>query len=468
MRSIINRAASLAAVCMLALSPLTTVFASENITMSIKDGDIRDVLTALSNLGEQSIVTDETVKGKISISFDNVPFDTALDLVTRTKGLAYRNIHGVIVVSSQEQISKFYGDVAVFKINYAKADDVKLILKDIVKGEGSALSVDPITNSIVFTGNRADEQKVRDTLTLVDIPTKQVTLEAKIIALSNEDKKNLGISWDWDVLPQASSSSSSGSSSSGSSSGSSTGSSSSSSSDSTYGGIIHLGHGYKSSFQATVNALITSGKAKILATPRIITIPGKEASIFIGDHIPVLTEKRDNGETTTSTEYVDAGIKLSYTPVVSNDNYITAVVHTEVSTPTLISELKNYKITSRTADTNVRMRNGETLIIGGLINEEEQETLRKVPFISNLPILGELFKDRTKTKNKTEVMMILTPHITDAGESPAIYNSALLDSSNNVPNEKKSSAQVKTTTESKTQLTMREKAETILGRDLPE
>ena len=114
------------------------------------------------------------------------------------------------------------------------------------------------------------------------------------------------------------------------------------------------------------------------------------------------------------------------------------------------------------------MRNGETLIIGGLINEEEQETLRKVPFISNLPILGELFKDRTKTKNKTEVMMILTPHITYAGESPAIYNSALLDSSNNVPNEKKSSAQVKTTTESKTQLTMREKAETILGRDLPE
>ena len=465
MMSINNRAAAIAATLILTVYPLATVFAAENVAMSIKDGDIRDVLTALSNLGGQSIVTDETVKGKISISFDNVPFDTALDLVTRTKGLAYRNVHGVIVVSSQEQISKFYGDVAVFKINYAKADDVKVILKDIIKGEGSALSVDPITNSIVFTGNRADEQKVRDTLTLVDIPTKQVTLEAKIIALSNEDNKNLGISWDWDVLPQASSSSSS---SSGSSSSSSSSTSSSSDSDSTYGGIIHLGHGYKSSFQATVNALITSGKAKILATPRIITIPGKEASIFIGDHIPVLTEKRDNGETTTSTEYVDAGIKLSYTPVVSNDNYITAVVHTEVSTPTLISELKNYKITSRTADTNVRMRNGETLIIGGLINEEEQETLRKVPFISNLPILGELFKDRTKTKNKTEVMMILTPHITDAGESPAIYNSALLDSSNNVPNEKKSSAQVKTTTESKTQLTMREKAETILGRDLPE
>jgi len=438
------------------LCSLTPVFAADNVTMSIKDGEIRDVLTALSNLGDQSIVTDETVKGKISITFDNVPFDTALDLVTRTKGLAYRNVHGVIVVSSQEQISKYYGDVAVFKINYAKADDVKTMLKDIIKGEGAGLSVDPITNSIVFTGTRADEQKVRDTLALVDIPTKQVTLEAKIISINNEDTKNLGMYWQWDVLPQAPSSSSGSSSSS------------SSDSDSTYGGVIHLGHGYTSSFQATLNALFTTGKAKILATPRIITIPGKEASIFIGDHIPVLTEKNDNGETTTSTEYVDAGIKLSYTPVVSNDGYITAVVHTEVSTPTLISELKNYKITSRTADTNVRMRNGETLIIGGLINEEEQETLRKVPFISNLPILGELFKDRTKTKNKTEVMMILTPHITDAGESPAIYNTAILDSSNTATNDKKVNAKEETNSDSEAQLTMREKAETILGRDLPE
>ena len=106
MKSIKNRAAAIAATLILSVYPLATVFAAENVTMSIKDGDIKDVLTALSNLGDQSIVTDETVKGKISISFDNVPFDTALDLVTRTKGLAYRNVHGVIVVSSQEQISK--------------------------------------------------------------------------------------------------------------------------------------------------------------------------------------------------------------------------------------------------------------------------------------------------------------------------------------------------------------------------
>ena len=75
------------------------------------------------------------------------------------------------------------------------------------------------------------------------------------------------------------------------------------------------------------------------------------------------------------------------------------------------------------------MRNGETLVIGGLINEEEQKRLQKVPFLSNIPLLGELFKNRTTSKTKTEVLMILTPHLTDAGESPAIYNTNLLDES---------------------------------------
>ena len=163
----------------------------------------------------------------------------------------------------------------------------------------------------------------------------------------------------------------------------------------------------------------------MLATPSLVTIPGKEASIFIGSHIPVVTEKHNNGESTYSTEYVDAGIKLTYTPVVSRDGYITSSVHTEVSTPTLISELKNYRINSRTADTNVRMRNGETLVIGGLISEEEQKQLQQIPFLSKIPLLGTLFKNHYHRKSKTEVIMLLTPHLSDAGNSPAIYEDGL-------------------------------------------
>ena len=403
------RSTTLAA--LLAFSSTTVALAAPNVTLNVHDGEVRDVLTAISALSDASIVTDESVKGKITIALDNVPFNTAIKLITSAKGLAYRMVDGVILVSTQENLNKFNGSVNVFKLNYAKAEDVKNALNDILESE-KKISIDPITNSILFSGSSTDEERVRSVIKAMDVATKQITLEAKIISINKEDSKNLGINWNWDKIPQNSEDSNN---------------SSNNDDDEDFGGVVHFGASYEFRFNATLNALFANGKAKILATPRIITVPGKEASIFIGDHIPVLTEKIENGITVNTTEYVDAGIKLTYTPLVSEDDMITSAVHTEVSTPTLVSEIKNYKITSRTADTYVRMRNGETLIIGGLINEEEQKNIQKIPFLSNIPILGELFKNRSTTKNKTEVMMILTPHITEAGASPAIYDTQSLE-----------------------------------------
>ena len=101
---------------------------------------------------------------------------------------------------------------------------------------------------------------------------------------------------------------------------------------------------------------------------------------------------------------------------------ITASVHTEVSTPTLISELHNYRITSRTADTNVRLLEGETLVIGGLISDEEQKRLEAIPFLSKLPLLGNLFTFRSRKKTRTEVVMLLTPYLTEPGRSPTLIS----------------------------------------------
>ena len=259
-------------------------------------------------------------------------------------------------------------------------------------------------------GDEQSHARLRQLLPKLDVATRQVTLEAKIIAVSREDSKNLGVRWDWDTIPQRKQETND-----------------SNSDSSNYDGSFKFWRGFAFRFNATLNALINSGKARILATPRIITIPGKEASIFIGDHIPVQTEKHDSSGSYTATEYLDAGIKLQYAPIISEDGkMVTASVHTEVSTPVLISELKNYRITSRTADTNVRMYSGETLVIGGLISEEQQRTMQKVPFLSKIPLLGELFKNRSRSHSKTEVLLLLTPHITEAGASPAIYNDGLM------------------------------------------
>lgn len=380
---------------------------ANNVSLTVNDGNIRDVIGALSSLSGHSIVTDDSVKGTISIDLTDIPFETALDIITRAKGLAYKTIGNVIVVSTADNVNKYYGNVSTYKLQYANAKEVVDALKGVVE---KGLSFDPVTNSILFSGSTGDETKLRDALKVLDVATKQVTLEAKIISMNVNDAKELGLQWSWSELPERQTSDSG-------------------SSDDKMGGQFHIGFGYTARFESLLSALNKQGKANILATPRIITIPGKKASIFIGDHIPVVTDKTSSsGSTTSSTEYVDAGIKLEYTPIVSDDDFITATVHSEVSTPTKETGTQNYRITSRTADTNVRMRNGETLVIGGLINETEEKNMERVPLLSNIPILGELFKYRYNKKEKTEVMMILTPYITNAGESPAIYDNRVKNS----------------------------------------
>lgn len=386
--------------------------AADTVSLQVQNAEIKDVLQAAASLSGKNIITDDTVKGRISINIHELPLTAALDIITAAKGLSYRKIDDVIIVSTQENLTKYNNSVAAYKLNYVPVKDIADSLKALFAN--GKLTIDQLTNTVLFVGSSTDEQRLRSALTALDVPAQQVTLEAKIIAVNREQTENLGINWNWDTIPQKEDDYKADNTDS--------------DNDNEYfGGSFKFWHGYAFNFNATLNALFADGKAKILATPRIITVPGKEASIFIGDHIPVQTEKHDSSGTYTATEYLDAGIKLSYTPIVSSDSKtITASVHTEVSTPTLVSEIRNYKITSRTADTNVRMHSGETLVIGGLINEEEQKSIQKIPLLSNIPLLGELFKNRTTRKIKTEVLMILTPYITEAGSSPAIYNQQLL------------------------------------------
>lgn len=369
--------------CLLTAASYNYVLAADTITLNVQNAEIRDVLRSAAALSGRNIVTDGNINGRISIFVENLPWQTVLDIITCAHGLAYRTVDGVIIVAAQENLF-----------------------------DNDKITVDQLNNTVLFTGSSNEEQRLRSVLAALDVPARQVTLEAKIISVNREKSENLGINWAWDTIPRTEHNNNTDSKNS---------------NNNNFDGNFKFWHGYAFKFNATLNALLADGKAKILATPSIITIPGKTASIFIGDHIPVQTEKHDSSGTYTATEYLDAGIKLTYTPIVSNDGkMITANVHTEVSTPVLISEIRNYKITSRMADTNVRLLNGETLVIGGLMNEEEQKSIQKIPLLANIPLLGELFKNRTTRKTKTEVLMILTPHITEAGASPAIYNEKLM------------------------------------------
>ncbi len=382
------------------------------ISLSVKNAPLKEIAAALTKMSGKNVIADTKVHEPVTLHLEKVSLHAALETLAAVQGLTYMEYGDVILITRDDTLKKLSAGFYTFPLNYAKAEDLQKSLSAVLNT--GKLTADAGSNSLLFNGSPAEARKIKEALQTLDKTTQHVTLEAKILSVSQSDEKNLGIQWKWDSLPQYNKEERDSTSSSGNRA-----------ENAADKGHLRLWRRTSAQFRfsATLNALITSGKAKVLATPSLITLPGKEASIFIGSHIPVVTEKHNNGESTYSTEYVDAGIKLRYTPIVSDDGYITSAVHTEVSTPTLISELKNYRINSRTADTNVRMRNGETLVIGGLISEEEQKQLQQIPFLSKIPLLGFLFKNHYRSKSKTEVIMLLTPYLSDAGTSPAIYGS---------------------------------------------
>jgi type II secretory pathway component GspD/PulD (secretin) len=394
----------------LAVGVVPAVAEAPRVTINVNSAEVRDVLTALTGVGGASIILDDSVVsdhskggGRITLQLTNVLVEEAIDMVTKLKGLAYLRQGDIYIIGTQEKINKGFEPVRIVKIKYAKADDVKQALLLIIHED--RLKVDEANNSLIYTGSAAEAARIEQAVAAIDVQYQQITLEAQVMAVNKGAAKSLGMGWQWSTLPMVKSDSTT------------TGSS-----DSTdtrdYPGVIQFGHNpdglrYEFQFQATLNAMINDGDAKILSRPKVTTLDGKQARIMVGDRIPVLVERTENNKTTTTIEYVDAGIKLSYTPRINETGLITATVRTEVSTPTLVPEMKAYRITTREAETQVRMKDGETIVIGGLIGSDESKQFSKVPWLGDLPILGALFRNTNQTKNESEVIIILKAKIVE-------------------------------------------------------
>ena len=424
--------------------------AAPMVTMSVVDADVRDVLTGLATIGKVNVVIDDSVSGKISVNFRNIPFESAIDTIVRSKGLSMHRTGNVLVFASLEKMEKGFGLVRVFPLKFARADHIKNIIvgggksdseflvenpgatsgtdAGTLKGaagtatvasankegiKGLVLNTDTSTNSLIAFGAPEQIEKVQQLLKELDVPYQQILLEAQVMALSKNASRQLGIDWTWSQFPmQNQSASGSGSTSTGS--GTSTVSSFPI-------GIVTGGDGqlYKFGVNATLNALITSGDGKILARPNVTTFNGNRATIFVGDQLPIVTPNASTagGPVTYTTSYKNAGITLSYIPRINEDEKISASVFVEVSTPVAVvldvggQKTTAYQITTRSAQTNVRMKDGDTMVIGGLISSQEIKNLNKVPILGDLPFLGKLFQSVSKSKNETEVVIFLKAKI---------------------------------------------------------
>lgn len=412
------------------------IFVSAN-ELEAVDVDIRNLLTSIALANNLNIVISDEVQGNVSVKMSNINAQDMIKIIAENNNYTYQFKDNVIYISKGDKDINLY----TVQINYLELDKIaqtinlmltgnlpdKIDDKDKKTAINNKVMIDESENTISFYGTLKQYEQIKNFLQEQDKPQKQVSLEAKVTAIQKDAAKDLGVSWEWSKLPQ------------------------SPEHEITYDtvkhtvinedgskeeitdylpvdevtrkwnddenipGVIRFGKGvdgypYEFYYAAKIDALISDGKANILARPNITTIQGKEAVINIGSEVPVPTVSTTNSTTTTSIKYREAGIILKCTPRVNEDGIITVKVHTEVSSPMYVEDMKAYRFQKRSADTIVRLKDGQTMVIGGLIGSDEAKQMSKVPFLGDIPILGNLFKHIQKSKSDTEVMIFLTAH----------------------------------------------------------
>lgn len=399
-------------------------------SLDVVDADVRQVLTGIAAAGNLSLVLDDSVQGSISLKLADMPPEEMVRIISRSGGFDCIRQDGIIYVRGG-RAGKALQSV---RVNYIDLDRAAAMAELLLEGkagrsdkddkEDELVVVNRDDNTLTFLAAPQQGDAVRAFLQRMDKAPRQVSLEAKVTAVQKDAAKDLGISWEWSKLPQ------------------------SPEHDVSYDvvrhtvrnedgsfsevsdyipvdevtrswdggnvpGVIRFGRGpegypYEFYYAAQLHALISDGKASVLARPNITTIQGNEAVINIGSEVPVPTISTTDSTTTTSIQYREAGIILKCTPRVNEDGVITVKVHTEVSSPLYVEDMKAYRFQKRSADTIVRLKDGETMVIGGLIGSDEARQMSKIPFLGDIPILGNLFKHIKKSKSDSEVMIFLT------------------------------------------------------------
>jgi len=371
------------------------------ISIDVKNADILDVLRLLAEQSGQNIIATQNVKGTTSVSLHDVPLTTALDLIVRTNGLEYRKIGNVYVVGTPDDLAKQFGSqgasntqTVAFPIKYANPADLGKSLATVVPA--TAFSVDARTDTLLVTGTPDIIQSVRNYLALADVPAPQITFEVKVLDVTRNDNANAGINWAGSSaiclfeLPVGSTTCP----------------------PSTLG----LNSGVapnpfvRTSFavNGTINYLITHNEAQLLADPRVAALDNQQASLLIGQTYPIVYFSAQAGN--YQVQYIDIGVKLIITPVINADGFITTTLHVERSV--IAGFVQQYPILdNRKVDSVLRVKDGDTIVLGGLIDDETTNTISKVPLLGDIPIFGAIFKNRQQGKIHNEVIFLITPHM---------------------------------------------------------
>jgi type IV pilus assembly protein PilQ len=437
------------------------VYSGEKLSLNFQDIDTRAVLQLLADASGQNIVVSDTVKGSVTLRLQSVPWDQALDIVLRTKGLDKRHDGNVIIVAPADELaSREKADLASKKdiqelaplrteflqVNYAKASDLALLLKNstttsVLSARGS-VAVDERTNTLLLNDTSESIDAVRRLVTTLDIPVRQVLIESRLVIVNDDFERDLGV--------RAGLTGTRGNGNnglfltSGTAAGADTGLSTSLANLGSKGTPYPVGvpTGDAASNRYNVNMPVSNpagslafmllgsdyivdlelsaaqaeGRGEVVSSPRIITANQKEATIEQGTEIPY-QQSASSGATTIS--FKKAVLSLKVTPLITPDNRIIldlAVTKDSVGTVVVTSGGVNVPaIDTRTLTTRVMVGDGQTVVLGGILETTRRDSEKKVPYIGDIPVLGHLFKNTTKVNNKNELLIFVTPKILREG-----------------------------------------------------
>lgn len=358
--------------------------ASERVSLDVKDADVIDVLRLLATDCGVDLVADATLKhDKVSLHLTRVTFNQALSIMTEAYALRIRHEGRALIVGSATAVDsrtvnpggQSQGRTITLPLRYARSFEAAKQLKGIIPD--NAFVADDRQNAIIVTGSPATEAAARALLAAIDVPTPQVMFEVRVADIALDAERDIGVLYGSGGV----------------------------------GTTTYLFQNKTIALTATLNGLVSDGRAQLLATPRLATLNNREASLLVGENYPITTQTVTGGAATTSVQFVDIGVKLRVTPTIGSDGSITAELHPEFSALAGTNAQGFPIITNRKIDATLRVNRDETIVLGGLLSDDETLTTTKIPFLGDIPILGEVFRNRQRSHRKDDVVFLITPHV---------------------------------------------------------
>ncbi len=416
-------------------------YEGDKLSLSFQGIQVRQALQILAKFAQINIIASESVGGNLTMRLQDVPWDQALDLILESQGLGMKREGNVVWVAPQAELQKRRQQklkaklqkqrlvplqTEIIQVNYAKASEMKALLESQQGGnrrlpgqrdgrpsgqrgmlsERGSVSVDPRTNSLLVRDTPKQIQKVRDLVEKLDKPTRQVRIEARIVSLDTDFERNLGVRWGGLVREGSDTIAGSLAGAQGNEPALAVNLPTSPAPDAALGARIgSLAN--DATLDLELSAIEAEGKGRVISSPRVVTADQQEATIQQGTEIPF---EQATSSGATSISFQEAELSLSVTPQITPEDHLIMEVNAKNDT---VGETTpaGPAIDTEEIETQVLVDDGETIVLGGIYTKSERTDETGVPFFRNIPGLGWLFKTKTITDEKRELLIFLTPRI---------------------------------------------------------